>query len=118
MVEVNCKYYNAGKGKKSDYFIFTDIEVKGHATNVDFATNKKICAGISAICYGIKDLVDTLHYHYEIASGYFHCWTNFDYIHLDKNFVYALNTIVCQLFTIYKQYPNAFKSFDLIDIKE
>ena len=38
--------------------------------------------------------------------------------YLDKASVYALNTLVCQLYELYLEYPTSFKSFDLIDVKE
>lgn len=119
MIEVRCVYYNA-KTKGDDYFIFTDVEVKGHSENNGYTMNNRICAGISACCFGIKDLINKAQYELEIRSGYFHCTTfkTKDAYNKDKQSAYALNTLVCQLYSIYKQYPSSFKCFDLIDEKE
>lgn len=120
MVEVRCEYINM-PSKGNDYFIFTNVEVKGHAEHTGHTNNIKVCAGISACCYGINRLVNVSQYILEYKSGYFHCYTNktHDIKHtLDKDTTYALNTLVCQLYEIYRNYPNAFKKFDLIDLKE
>ena len=111
-----------GKTKK-DYFIFTDIEVKGHADalNLNHTTGIKVCAGVSACCYGIRRLIDEGQYNITIKKGYFHCLTDRKKnlkINLDRDSVYALNTLVCQLYELYVLYPETFKSFDLVDIKE
>ena len=121
MIEVKCEYYNDKTKLGKDYFVYTNIEVKGHAEHTGSVNNTKVCAGVSAICYGINRLINDLQYGYVCEKGYFHCWT--ERLHnlranLDKDTVYALNTVVCQLYEIYCQYPNAFKSFELIDIKE
>lgn len=124
MVSVKCEYANYQKGKaKKDYFIFTDIEVSGHADASDMhhTTGIKLCAGISACCYGINRLIDQNQFNVEIKKGYFHIWT--DYRHnlrqaLDRDSVYALNTLVCQLYELYCAYGKYFKSFELIDVKE
>lgn len=121
MVEVKCDYINEMSKTKKDYFIYLDVEVKGHASNNDYTTNNRVCAGISACCYGIKRLIDEGQFNIEIGKGYFHCWTNRIMnlkSSLDKDSVYALNTLVCQLYEIYLNYPKAFKSFDLVDVKE
>ena len=59
-------------------------------------------------------------FHVEYRSGYFHIWLERKLNRelaksLDKESVYALNTLVCQLFEIYNNYPNAFKCFELND---
>lgn len=123
MVQVRCEYFNAMGKTKKDYFIYTNVEVIGHANALDMphTTGIKVCAGISACCYGIRRLLDDDQFNVEIRNGYFHCWTNRTKDlkqNLDRESVYALNTLVCQLFELYNDYPNAFKSFDLIDIKE
>ncbi|MBO7692510.1 MAG: ribosomal-processing cysteine protease Prp [Methanobrevibacter sp.] len=123
MVEVRCNYINAMGKTKKDYFIYTDIEVKGHADGLDMphTTGIKVCAGISAICYGVRRLLDDSQFNVEIKKGYFHCWTNrvIDLKQaLDRDSVYALNTLVCQLYELYCAYPTSFKSFDLVDVKE
>ena len=123
MVQVKCSYINAMGKNKKDYFIFTDIEVIGHSDtlNLNHTTTIKICAGISACCYGIRRLLDDSQFNVEIKSGYFHVWTNRTHDlkqQLDRDSVYALNTLVCQLYEIYCEYPMAFKTFDLVDIKE
>ena len=121
MVEVTAKYVNI-KGKRgSDYFIYTDVEVIGHATNTGYDTNIKVCAGISAVTYGIARLLNQMQYNVEYRKGYYHLWTNIRHdmkSSLDRDSVYAVNTMVCQLYEIYKNYPNAFAKFDLIDTKE
>ena len=121
MVEVKCEYVNEMNKRKTDYFIYLNVEVKGHANHCGYDVNKLVCAGISACCYGIKRLINEGQFNLEINKGYFRCWTNRLYNlreTLDKESVYALNTLVCQLYEIYCNYPNAFKSFDLVDVKE
>lgn len=117
MVEVICKYFNKGK-KKEDEFIYTDVLVKGHASNIDYSTNNKVCAGISACCFGIKNIIDVTQYHLSIGEGYFHCQRTTNALTRDKQSIYALNTLVCQLYEIYRNYPNSFKCFELVDVKE
>lgn len=120
MVQVKCEYINIPKKSGTDYFVFVNFEVSGHAEHTGYDKNIKVCAGISACCYGINRLINSEQYSLEYKSGYFHCWT--DRIKtlkaLDKDSVYALNTLVCQLYEIYCQYPNAFKSFEIVDVKE
>ena len=121
MIIVKCKYLNAMGKNKKDYFIFTDIEVSGHAEHTGHTTNIKVCAGISACYIGIRRLLDDNQFNVEYKSGYYHVWTNkkIDLKQsLDRDSVYALNTLVCQLYEIYCLYPTAFQSFDLVDIKE
>lgn len=123
MVEVKCEYVNLMHKTKltsTDYFVFLDIEVKGHAEHTGYVNNMKVCAGISAVCHGINRLMNSNQYAVVYEKGYFHCWTErrFNLKALDKDSVYALNTIVCQLYEIFKSYPNAFKSFELVDVKE
>lgn len=123
MVEVRCKYLNAMGKTKKDYFIYTDIEVMGHADalNLNHTTGIKVCAGISACCYGIRRLLDDGQFNVEIRKGYFRVWTertkNLKQA-LDRDSVFALNTLVCQLYELYVTYPETFKSFDLVDVKE
>ena len=123
MVQVKCEYYNAMGKTKNDYFIYTNVEVSGHADHFDMphTTGIKVCAGISACCYGIRRLINDSQFNVVVKKGYFRVWT--DRTHnlrqtLDRESVFALNTLVCQLFELYANYPNSFKSFDLIDIKE
>lgn len=123
MVSVKCEYGNYPSKGGKDYFIFTNIEVVGHAdyTGMHHTTGIKLCAGISACCYGIRRLLDDDQFNVEIKKGYFRVWTNYikDLKHeLDRDSVYALNTLVCQLYELYCGYPEYFKLFDLIDIKE
>lgn len=124
MVSVKCEYANYQKGQnKKDYFIFTDIEVSGHADANDMhhTTGIKLCAGISACCYGINRLIDQNQFNVEIKKGYFHIWTDYKSnlrTQLDRDSVYALNTLVCQLYELYCAYGKYFKSFELVDVKE
>lgn len=126
MVEVRVDYANfpkETKHTKTDYFVYLDVEVKGHAEHTGYTNNTKVCAGISACCMGIARLVDESHFKLELRKGYFHCWTDRTINKqnsrwLDKDTVYALNTLVCQLYEIYTNYPNAFKCFELNDVKE
>ena len=123
MIQVKCHYVNLQSKKKSDYFVYTDILVIGHAdaSDMNHTTGIKVCAGVSACCHGIVRLLNTDQFHVEIRKGFFRVWTNITYDMkqtLDRDNVYALNTLVCQLFEIYNDYPNAFSSFDLIDEKE
>lgn len=123
MIEVRCEYVNLQSKTKRDYFIFTDIMVEGHANsnNLPHTTGIKVCAGVSACCYGIRRLLDENQFKLELKNGYFHVWTERRYDLkqvLDRDSVYALNTLVCQLYELYCTYPNTFKSFELIDVKE
>lgn len=123
MIEVSVKYVNLIKHTKDvniDYFVYTDIEVKGHAEHTGYTNNTKVCAGVSACCYGIMRLITENIYKSTIKSGYFHVWTERTacFKNFDKESVYALNTLVCQLYELYLAYPKAFKKFDLIDVKE
>ena len=122
MISVKCNYINQQSKKKRDYFIYTDVEVMGHADalNMSHTTGIKVCAGVSACCYGIRRLIDEGQFGVEIRKGYFHIWTertkNLKQV-LDKESVYALNTLVCQLFELYCEYPSYFNTFELNDIK-
>lgn len=123
MISVKCEYANYPTKTGKDYFIYTDFEVYGHADalNMSHTTGIKVCAGVSACCYGVRRLMNTEQFKVEIRNGYFHVWTernnNLKHI-LDKDSVNALNTLLCQLYELYCEYPSYFKSFDLIDIKE
>lgn len=123
MVQVKCEYANFQSKNKTDYFVYTDVEVIGHAesSTMNHTTGIKVCAGISACCYGVSRLINEEQFKIEIRKGYFHVWTERtkDLKQcLDRESVYALNTLVCQLYEIYCNYPTAFKTFDLIDVKE
>lgn len=123
MVSVKCEYANYQSKNKRDYFVYTDVEVSGHAEYSDMhhTTGIKLCAGISACCYGIRRLIDEGQFNVEIRKGYFHIWTERRFSlkqALDRESVYALNTLVCQLYELYVLYPNYFKKFDLVDVKE
>ena len=125
MIEVKIRYVNipfVSKHTKTDFFIYNEIEVKGHAENTGYYNNTRVCAGVSAVTLGIMRLLNE-DFKTEHHRGYFHCWTDCKINQAFKNqcdreSVYALNTIVCQLYEIYKNYPNAFKRFDLIEEKE
>ena len=123
MINVRCEYYNAVGKTKRDYFIYTLIEVSGHADalNMPHTTGIKVCAGISACCYGIRRLLDSGQFNIDIKKGYFRVWTdrrkNLKQF-LDRDSVFALNTLVCQLYELYCAYPNSFSSFELVDVKE
>lgn len=125
MIEVKVIYTNlphTTKHTKTDFFVYREVEVKGHAEHTGYTNNTRVCAGISAITLGIIRLLDEKH-KVEYSKGYFHvhvdCKIDKEFRNTcDKESVYALNTLVCQLFEIYKNYPNAFKRFDLIEEKE
>lgn len=125
MIEVKVRYTNVPKitkNRKDDFFIYREVLVQGHAEHTGYTNNTRVCAGISACTLGIIRLLDGMH-HVDYHKGYFHVWLeqepNKEFKNrCDKESVYALNTLVCQLFEIYKNYPNAFKSFDLIEEKE
>ena len=125
MIEVKVIYTNLPKitkHTKTDFFVYREVEVKGHAEHTGYTNNTRVCAGISAITLGIIRLLDEQH-KVEYHKGYFHVHVdraiNQEFKDVcDKESVYALNTLVCQLYEIYKNYPNAFKSFDLIEEKE
>jgi uncharacterized protein YsxB (DUF464 family) len=122
MLKVKAQYINIPSKNGTDYFIYTDIEIIGHSEQAGSYTNNiRLCAGVSACCYGIRRLIDDSQFNIECKSGYYHVWTNRTKnlkIYLDKASVYALNTLVCQLFELYNQYPSSFKSFELVDVKE
>ena len=122
MISVKAKYINAPSKSGTDYFIFTDIEVVGHSEQTGSYTNNiRLCAGVSACCYGIRRVIDDEQFNLECRSGYFHIYTDRtkDLKNcLDKSSVYALNTLICQLFELYNKYPSSFSSFDLDDVKE
>lgn len=126
MVEVKASYANfvkETKNTKTDRFVYFDVEVKGHAEHTGYNTNTRVCAAISACCLGIVRILDRDAYHVDYHKGYFHVYlgttiTEKNITWLDKESMYALNTLVCQLFEIYNNYPNAFKCFELNDIKE
>ena len=123
MVSVKCDYVNCMGKNKKDYFVYTDIEVTGHAdySDMNHTTGIKLCAGISACCYGIRRIIDDGQFNIEIRKGYFHIWTERSKNlkqSLDRDSVYALNTLVCQLYELYCLYPSYFKTFDLVDVKE
>lgn len=125
MIEVKVRYTNVPKitkNRKDDFFIYSEVLVQGHAEHTGYVNNTRVCAGISACTLGIIRLLDVMH-HVDYHKGYFHVWIeqepNNDFKNrCDKESVYALNTLVCQLYEIYKNYPNAFKRFDLIEEKE
>ena len=125
MLEVKIRYVNLPKTTKytkSDFFVYKDIEVKGHAEHTGYVNNTRVCAGVSACTLGIMRLLDEQH-HVEHERGYFHVWLSRAVTQefkktCDMESVYALNTLVCQLYEIYLNYPNAFKKFDLIEEKE
>ena len=123
MIEVKAEYVNLQKitkTYKTDYFVYTNVEVKGHAEHTGYTNNIKVCAGVSACCHGIMRLISEWQFNTKIDNGYFRVWLDrtSQFKALDKESVYAINTLVCQLFELYKDYPNAFKSFELIDVKE
>ena len=126
MIEVRIVYTNVPKITKNchaDFFIYKEIEVKGHAENSGYYNNIRVCAGISAVTLGIIRLINDCQYQVEHRRGYFHMWTNWQINksfkqQVDRDTVYAMNTVLCQLYEIYKNYPTAFKSFDIIEEKE
>lgn len=122
MINVKAEYINCPNKHGTDYFIFTDIEVIGHSDRAGSYTNNiRLCAGVSACCYGIIGILDGERFNVECRSGYFHCSTERRSqlkSALDKESVYALNTLIFQLYRLYTLYPNSFSSFDLIDVKE
>lgn len=122
MISVKAEYINMPNKHGTDYFIYTDIEVNGHSEHTGSYTNNiRLCAGVSACCYGMRRVLDDAQFKTECKSGYFHVSVertkNLKQC-LDKSSVYALNTLVCQLYELYLEYPNSFSSFDLIDVKE
>ena len=123
MISVRCEYANYPSKAGKDYFVYTNFEVCGHADALDMhhTTGIKLCAGVSACCYGIRRLLDDGQFNVEIRKGYFHVWTNHtnDLRHvLDRDSVNALNTLLCQLYELYCEYSKYFKSFELVDVKE
>lgn len=123
MISVKCEYANFPSKTGKDFFIYTNFEVCGHADaiNMNHTTGIKVCAGVSACCYGIRRVLDDCQFNIEIKKGYFHVWTDvrYDLRHvIDRDSVYALNTLLCQLYELYCEYSKYFKSFELIDVKE
>lgn len=123
MISVKCEYANYPSKSGKDFFVYTNFEVCGHAdaSGMNHTTGIKVCAGVSACCYGIRRLLDEGQFNIEIGKGYFRVWTdrkkNLKQA-LDRDSVNALNTLVCQLYELYCEYPLYFSSFDLIDVKE
>lgn len=123
MISVKCEYANYPSKSGRDYFVYTNIEVCGHAdtSGMNHTTGIKVCAGVSACCYGIRRLLDENQFNVEIKKGYFRVWTdrsaNLKQV-LDRDSVNALNTLICQLYELYCEYSIYFSSFDLIDVKE
>ena len=121
MIKVKVEYINIPNKTGKDYFVYTNFEVDGHAQKVGYDNNIKVCAGVSACCYGINRLIDPEQFTLEYGIGHFRCYTertkNLRKT-LDHDSVYALNTLLAQLYEIYCKYPNAFESFEIIDVKE
>ena len=123
MISVRCEYANYPSKSGNDYFVYTNFEVSGHADtrHESCTTAKNVCAGVSACCFGIRRLVDEGQFNIEIRKGYFRVWTdrtkNLKRC-LNRDTTNALNTLLCQLYELYCEYPMFFKSFDLVDVKE
>ena len=109
-----------------DNFQYCEVEVKGHSLNCDAREHIQVCSAISAVCNGIYRLLNDLDFDYKYGNGYFHivrkrsCYLkDYNYnFRVDSDSNYALNTILCQLYEIYLQYPKHFTKFDLIELKE
>lgn len=117
MIQVEVKYHNANDTRTRnlpDYFIYTDFVVTGHAS--DGTINSiKCCAGVTAILYGIRRLVSGVYDTLTINKGEFqYHFFGKDY-RAERDTMYAMNTILCQLYDVYLCYPNLFSKFEMID---
>ena len=125
MIEVYAEYVNKKTKTGDDFFIWKKVEVKGHASNCGYGTNRLVCASVSAVTGGIKELLSFSHYQVEIKKGYFLVETDADInrdrtplvSYLGRDSIDAVETIIWQLWYIYKSYPTAFKKFDMVDVK-
>lgn len=122
MIEVICKYYNRCKKRNStnDYFVYPYFLVKGHANNGTSKECIQVCAGVSACVTGLLRLIDTTQYSIIFKSGHFEIKVqrSIENGYIDEDTNYALNTLLCQLYDLYKTYPNQFSRFDMIEVKE
>lgn len=105
-------------GKIDEWYEYSYISVKGHAITNDGIKSSKLCGAITAILQAIPMLLDDYMWDYEIKNG---CAT-IERLHLSSGSCVkeniSLDTIVCQLYALFKQFPSYFKRFDLINIEE
>lgn len=121
MIEVVFHYYHKKvNNKNNDYFIYPYVRIEGHANNGTSKECIQVCAGVSACVMGIQRLLDTTQYNVDVKKGLFEIKMSSlpynTYIDTDTN--YALNTILCILYDIWKTYPSQFSRFDIIEVKE
>lgn len=124
MIEVVCTYIQRCRKKDNcnDFFVYPYFLVKGHANNGTSKECIQVCAGVSACVTGLLRLLDTTQYKITFKSGLFEIKSNKtlkdekSYIDLDT--CYALNTLLCQLYDLWKMYPNQFSRFKMIEVKE
>lgn len=125
MISVEVHYYNKPKPNKSktDFFVYTLFRVIGHANNGTHEDNIKVCAGVTTCVMGIRRLVEDDVYSVKYDKGLFEITLRVNvlkgngyYVPLDLN--YALNTLLCQLYDLWRLYPTQFKKFDMCEVKE
>lgn len=114
MIEVKVTFSKKTYKSGRENFIYKDISVTGHSS--DGTINSiKCCAGVTAITCGLVNLINgeegnTI----EINKGYFH----FHSIRYYDEINYAINALVFQLDNISCIYPQFFKDFQFIEVKE
>lgn len=125
MIKVYAEYVNKQNKAKEDFFIWKRVVVEGHASNTGYGINRLVCASISAVTGGIKELLSFSNYQVEIKKGYFEINTDINVNRdrtavvsaLGRTYIDAVETLIWQLWYIYKSYPTAFKSFEMVDVK-
>lgn len=123
MIEVIVEYRQRNiRNKNNDYFIYPYFLVKGHANNGTSTECIKVCAGVSACVMGLLRLINEQEYSVKYKSGLFEIKLSAgkasDTTYVDEDTNYALNTLLCQLFDLYKNYPSQFSKFEMINVKE
>ena len=125
MIEIYAEYVNKKNSAGEDFFVWKKVEISGHASNCGYGTNRLVCASISAVTGGIKELLSFSTYQVEINKGYFKVETELNVnrdrkevvSQLGRCYIDAVETMIWQLWYIYKSYPTAFKKFDMVDVK-
>lgn len=123
MIEIKIEYKRHKdmryKGSKIDeWYEYSYMLVKGHAITSDGIKNTRLCGAITAILQAVPMLLDNYLWDYEIKNGYACIERNHPNQSPCVKENNSLDTIVCQLYALFKQFPSYFKTFDLINIEE